>query len=398
MTDPVSIILFSAFGIGGLLGFVIAYSGFCTFGAMADWVSFGDRGRMGAWLLAMATAISGVLILSIVRKIDIEPSVIPYTSANFNPLRYALGGLLFGVGMHLAGGCSSKILVRLGGGSLKAGLICCVAAIISFALLYTTTFEKLIYPIISPFNLQLDAYGIRSQRLDVLLSHFLDVEIDNTFVFFIMALVVSGCSLTSIKQSARRRLLVSGLAVGGLVVLGWWITAGPLGAAWVEHLSFQWQPPRSLGAQSLTFISPLGDAAAYLIKPNRAHYLTFGLCAAVGLVFGSFVYHLCGRQLRLERPTSFGDVTRNVTAGLLLGVGGILALGCSIGQGVTGISTLALGSLLATASMCLGAGLAVKTEYYLLIYPNEASIVSAFFTSLVDFRLLPPACRRHEKA
>ena len=176
MTDPVSTILLAAFGTGALLGFVIAYTGFCTFGAVADWVSFNDRGRMGAWLLAMGTAVIGALALGIGDQLDLDPGVIPYTSPNFNPFRYILGGLLFGIGMHLAGGCSSKTLVRFGSGNLGAGLICCVAAIISFALLYTTSFEKLIYPIIAPFAVPLEDYGMRSQRLDELLAYLLNAQ------------------------------------------------------------------------------------------------------------------------------------------------------------------------------------------------------------------------------
>lgn len=393
MTDPSLIIFLATFSLAGILGAVIAYSGFCTFGAIADWVSFSDKGRLGAWLLAIGVSISGVSLLESLSLISIADSVIPYTSTTFNPLRYLGGGLLFGIGMHLSGGCSSKALVRLGGGSIQALTICCFAAMMSYALIYTSLYENIFHPFLTPFSMDLENIGGSSQRLNDLLK-IITVSAGKHYPQILLGFIVSGYSLYLISKSTRTALVISGLLVGMIVVSGWYLTGGPLGAAWVEHMSFEWQPPRNLGIQSFTFISPLADVIGVFANSEPQRSVTFGLVSVVGVCFGSFIYHLACRKLRLNRFKSVRDFFRAACGGILLGVGGVLALGCSIGQGVTGFSTLAIGSILASFSMCFGAALALKIEFYRLMYPTQASWLRAVVATLADFHLLPKSMRK----
>jgi len=165
MTDPSTLIFFITFVLAAVLGGVIAYSGFCTFGGVADWVSFSDKGRLGAWILAIGVSITGVSILELNTLISTTQSVFPYTSTMFNPMRFIIGGLLFGFGMHLSGGCSSKALVRLGSGNIQALTVCCFAAIASYLLVYTTLYERFFHIPLSGFTLEFGDFGWSSQRL-----------------------------------------------------------------------------------------------------------------------------------------------------------------------------------------------------------------------------------------
>lgn len=393
MTDPSTLIFFITFVLAAVLGGVIAYSGFCTFGAVADWVSFSDKGRLGAWILAIGVSITGVSILELNTLISTTQSVFPYTSTMFNPMRFIIGGLLFGFGMHLSGGCSSKALVRLGSGNIQALTVCCFAAMVSYLLVYTTIYERLFHIPLSSFTLQFGDFGWSSQRLFDILN------VDNPdwpskLLPTLIGLAISGYSLFIISRSSRTSLVLSGLVVGSVVSAGWYLTGSPAGAAWVEHMNFEWHPPRNLGLQSFTFISPLADVVGVVASDEPHRSVTFGLFSVLGICFGSFVFHLFTRKFYLNPFRSFRGFIRAACGGILLGTGGVLALGCSIGQGVTGMSTLALGSLLATGSMCFGAAMAIKIEFYRLMYPAKAGWIPAIVSSLVDFRLLPEKLRK----
>lgn len=397
MTDPSVTLFLAIFGVATVLGVVIAYSGFCTFGAIADWVSFGEPGRLGAWLLAMAVAIFAVALLETFGYLMLTDSVVPYRSTNLNPARYLVGGTIFGIGMHLSSGCSSKAIVAAGGGSIRAATICCFAAISAYLLTYTPLFESIFHPIISLTNIDLSQWAWSSQRLDGWLDATQKSPITAAILPIMVALTVGVCSLTMIAKSHRKKLFLSGIVVGLSVAAGWWLSGGVLGQAWIEDKSFDWQPPRNVGAQSFTFISPLGDAVAVLVEKQKLRSLTFGLFGVLGLFFGSFIYHAATKTIRFDGFTSRGGFFRAAIGGTLLGVGGILALGCTIGQGITGISTFALGSILATLSMVAGAATAVNIEYYFLLHPEKANLLSAFISTLVDFRLLPNRWRVLEK-
>ncbi|MEM7466090.1 MAG: YeeE/YedE thiosulfate transporter family protein, partial [Pseudomonadota bacterium] len=296
-----------------------------------------------------------------------------------------------------AGGCISKSIVRAGGGSVKATFICMITALTSYALIYTPAFEAIMWPWLRLSAIDLASVGLHSQRLPEFIGHISNHSGIALATPLVLATIIGAGAICFIKTSARSHLLSGGFIVGLCVVGGWWLTTGPLGAAWVEQMSFEWQPPRRLGGQSLTFVSPLGDAVAFLIGAGSKLNLTFGLITVCGLWAGSFAYHLGKRELHLEFFASSVEFGRAILAGGLLGVGGVLALGCSIGQGVTGFSTLALGSVLATLSMCVGAALAVKVEYYRLVYPEEATLIKGIVATLADWHLLPNAWRDLEK-
>ena len=125
-----TIVVASVFALAFAFGAITQRTDFCTMGSVADIVTFGDWTRMRQWLLAIAVAILGTNLLAATGIIDTADSF--YTSPRFMPLAYVIGGLLFGFGMVLTGGCGSKSLVRAGGGSLKSLVVLVVLGIVAY--------------------------------------------------------------------------------------------------------------------------------------------------------------------------------------------------------------------------------------------------------------------------
>ena len=155
-------------------------------------------------------------------------------------------------------------------------------------------------------------------------------------------------------------------------------------------------PPRGVGGQSFTFTSPMADTFDYAIHITNTKFVTFGVMALAGVIAGSFLYAVIFRKFRIEWFSSKMDFFNHAIGGVLMGIGGVLALGCTIGQGVTGFSTLAVGSMMAFASLVFGSALTMKIQYYKMVYESDASFMGAFVTALVDMKLLPGSMRKLE--
>ena len=158
-----------------------------------------------------------------------------------------------------------------------------------------------------------------------------------------------------------------GIVVGLAVVAGWAVTAGSLGEAWKEYAGMTATPPSRVATQSFTFVSPMGDLVRYLVAPTHLENINFGIAALLGVLAGSFAWSVATRTLRLEWFRTAGDAANHVAGGVLMGVGGVLAMGCTIGQGVTGVSTLALGSILAVCSIVAGAAATMHYQSWRLM-------------------------------
>ena len=124
--------------------------------------------------------------------------------------------------------------------------------------------------------------------------------------------------------------------------------------------------------------------------------LTFGVMAVLGVIAGSLLWALLSRSFRFEWFASLRDFVNHLVGAVLMGFGGVLALGCTIGQGITGISTLAIGSFIAFGGIVFGSALTMKVQYYKLVYEQEASFMAALISGLVDLHLLPKGMRKLE--
>ncbi len=373
MLDLYTEYLLWAFALAFVFGAIANKANFCTMGAVSDWINIGDLSRMRSWMLAIATAIIGVGILEYLGMIDLaltasnETSNPPYRSPVFIWPRHLLGGLMFGVGMTLASGCGNKTLVRIGEGNMKSLIVLLVMAIAAWWMLFTNLsylgFLQWMLPVSIDFSLR----DIPGQDITAVLFGLASVELTASHGLVIALLAGIPLLIWILRSADFRRnleLVSAGLVIGLLVVIGWYVTAGPGGITLLEELEFMDQRPFFTGAQSLTFIGPTGHLAQYLKEGFASVFLTFGVATILGVVIGSFLYTVIFRKVRIEWFASWNDFLMHVAGGLLMGIGGVLAMGCTIGQGISGVSTLALGSILSIVSIIAGSAATMKYQYY----------------------------------
>ena len=352
-------VLLSVFGLGILLGAIANKTNFCTMGAVSDWVNMGDTGRLRAWLLAGAVALLGVVLLEASGKAALGNMTFPpYRTPNFAWLRYLLGGLLFGIGMTLASGCGNKTLVRIGGGNLKSLVVLVIASACAYAMLWTDLYNDVFGKLVGATTIDLAAKGFQSQTLGDLIG------IGNTVAGAILALAVAAFAFASGEFRANRDNILAGLAIGLIVVVGWYLTGGAMGTEWKEYADFADTKPLRVETQSFTFISPMGDAARYVMNPQDVSLINFGIVALVGVIVGSLLWAVVSGGFRVEWFVSGGDFLNHAVGAVLMGIGGVLSMGCTIGQGITGVSTLALGSILTLAAIIAGAAATMKYQYW----------------------------------
>lgn len=381
-------VLSLAFTIAAVMGAVSARTGFCAMGGVADWLNMGHLGRLHSWLFAIAIATTGLLLLEATGAVTLpEETFPPYRTANFPWLRYLLGGLVFGSGMTLASGCGNRTLVRLGGGNLKSLVVLLFAAPTAYAMLWTDAFGLLFLAWIGPTTLQLGSFGIASQELGSIAAGITRTGQARIWHFVLGGVFVLALATLLVRSRdfrERMEYALGGGMMGLAVVAGWYITGGSLGRAWKEYAEFADVIPSRVAVQSYTFISPMGDVVRYLTAPGNFSLINFGICAMAGVVVGSLLHALFTRSFRVEWFTSGADFLRHAAGGVMMGVGGVLAMGCTIGQGVTGVSTLAAGSLLALTSLIIGSAFTIRLEYYLL---DGRGIGFALRRTLSDVRL-----------
>ncbi len=385
--------------LGLVLGAVANGTNFCTMGAVSDWVNMGDLRRLRSWFLAIAVAIIGVIWFESSGLIDITGSRVPYRGSMFFWPRYILGGLMFGVGMTLASGCANKNLIRIGGGNLKSIVVFIVVGLAAYAMTRTDFYGVVFHSWMAPISLDLAAMGITDQSLGTVLGSVIGVE-NPVGVNLYMGIVLGlGLLLIIFKSKDFRtsgELVLAGVSIGILTMIGWYVTAGSMGQEWVEAAEFMDVPPPGVGPQSFTFVNPMGETLVLLQSGADLSLLTFGMATLFGVIAGSFLYAIISRSFRIEWFANIKDFINHIIGAILMGIGGVLAMGCTLGQGVTGVSTLAIGSFIALGCIILGSALTMKIQYYKLVYEDEASFGRALITGMVDLRLLPKGMRKLE--
>jgi uncharacterized membrane protein YedE/YeeE len=363
-------VLLPVFAVAVVMGAIVNKTGFCTMGAVSDWVNIGDTGRMRAWVFAMAVAIAGVLVLRWSGLAAVGSDTFPpYRSATFAWLRHVVGGVLFGIGMTLASGCGNKTLIRVGTGNLKSVVVLVVAALCAYLMVWTEFYARLFAPWVSASAVQLEQYGAKSQGLGDLLAAWRGGDASR---YETMAgAVIAGGLLAFVFASRDFRRsgdnVLGGAVVGLAVVAGWYITGGSLGTAWQELAEFSPSPPSRVETQSYTFISPMADLIRYLTAPRNWGLVNFGIMAMLGVLAGSLLYALWSRSFRVEWFADGKDFARHAAGGALIGIGGVLAMGCTIGQAITGVSTLALGPFLTFAAIVAGAAGTMRYQYWRML-------------------------------
>jgi len=361
-------VLLAVFVIALVMGAVANKTNFCTMGAVSDWINIGDTGRMRAWVFAMAVALIGVIALEAGGVISLSGETFPpYRTANFAALRYLAGGLMFGIGMTLGSGCGNKTLVRVGSGNLKSLTVLAIAMVFSYLMLWTPFYEKLFYPWVAATTINLAQHGLSSQELGAIVAGMFGMQPSAGLNFTVAALVAAGMLAFVFKSSDFRGSfdnMLGGAVIGLAVVAGWYLTGGAMGQAWKDYADMATDIPSRVQVQSFTFISPMGDSVRYLMQPDKLALVNFGIMALAGIIAGSFIYALLTRSFRIEWFASFRDFVNHAAGGVLMGVGGVLSMGCTVGQGITGISTMAVGSFLTFLAIVIGAAGTMKYQYW----------------------------------
>ena len=398
MESATTILIYTSI-LGFILGFVVNKTNFCTMGAVSDLVNIGDTSRLKAWFLAIAIAILGVTILEFVGAVSVNDSRIPYRNSVLFWPRYIVGGIMFGIGMTLSSGCGNKILIRIGGGNLKSIFVLLVAGLMALLMTRTDFYGLLFHSWMSPLSPDLAKLGINDQSIQTIISSIFRLDPGNIFSTLFIPLITTFILFKFIFSSNKKLSadnITSGIVVGLVVVFAWLLTGGQLGQAWIENNDFLDTPYPAVGVQSFTFINPMGETLLYTTSGLNSFFLTFGVVALLSTIFGSFVYALISKNLRLEWFANKHDFIRHLIGGILIGIGGVLSLGCTIGQGVTGVSTLALGSIITLISIIFGASLMMKIEYYKAVY-EDSSFSELLKNSLIDLKVLPEKIRTLEK-
>ena len=385
--------------LGFILGYVVNKTNFCTMGAVSDLVNIGDTSRLKAWLLAITTAIVGVTSLEYLGIVDVSESRIPYRNSVFFWPRYIIGGIMFGIGMTLASGCGNKILIRIGGGNLKSIFVLLIAGLMALLMTRTDFYGLIFHSWMSPISPDLAKLGIPDQSVQTIFSSLTNIDAGNILITIFIPLLICVFLLKYIFSSYTSLSsdnILSGVVVGLVVTFAWLISGGELGQAWIENNDFLDTPYPSVGVQSFTFINPMGEVLIYTSSVFDNFYLTFGVTALISTIVGSFVYSLITNNLRIEWFANKHDFFRHFIGAVLIGIGGVLSLGCTIGQGVSGVSTLAIGSIITLLSIIFGASLMMKIEYYKAVY-DDSSFIELLKNSLIDLRVLPETLRTLEK-
>ena len=409
-----SYVLWAAFGIALVMGAVVNKTNFCTMGAVSDLVNIGDSGRFRAWLLAIAVAMLGVMVLEALQMVRVDEAFPPYRSGQFAWAENFLGGFLFGIGMTLASGCGNKCLVRIGGGNIKSIMVMIVIGVIAYYMITPmpgsndTLYSLLFYDWIRPLAIDVGS----SQDLGALVGGE-SAGTARMIIGGVLGLLLLWFVFKSAEFRSSADNILGGLVVGAAILAAWYITSNVFIDADGELLSMgeyheQWDmladsdegkpaQARPLSPQSYTFINPMAQSLGFASAGFERTLLTFGVMAFLGVIAGSLLWSLLSRSFRFEWFSSFSDFVNHLVGAVLMGFGGTLALGCTIGQGITGISTLAIGSFVTFAAIVFGSALTMKIQYYKMVYEEEASFGKALVASLADFRLLPNGMRKLDK-
>ncbi|MGA0611929.1 YeeE/YedE family protein [Caldimonas sp. KR1-144] len=359
LQHTVNLVLALGFAIGLAFGAVAQHTRFCTMGAIADRINFGDGTRLRQWVLAAVVALLGTQALIAAGTLDLSASF--YVGAKLTWLSHLLGGTLFGFGMVLASGCGSRNLVRAGAGSLKAVVVVLVLGLAAqmtmrgaFAPLRVETLDAVALTLAGPQDLP--SWLARATTASA-----------GLWRVALAALVAVAAGVWLWRDAAfrgDRAAQLGGAAIGLLVVAAWWSTAR-LGFV-PEHpqtLEPAWPATDSRRPEAMSFVAPVANTLTLLtLWSDKGTTLSFAIALVLGVPLGSAAVALATRSFRWEGFRDAGDLSHHLVGAVLMGFGGVTALGCTVGQGLSGLSLMAPGAALACAGFGIGAALALRYQ------------------------------------
>ena len=354
-------VVWLVFGLGVLFGATAQRTHFCTMGALTDIIYMGSWNRMRQWLLAMAVAIIGTALLAASGIIDPAKSL--YTSTRLNWLSHLVGGVCFGIGMVLASGCGNKTLVRIGAGNLKSLIVFMVVGLSAFMTLKgilavprTTLLDNHFITLATRQDLPSVA-AASGAALPVM-----QIGIGAGVALLLLLFVFAGREFRT--REAIVNNLWAGVAVGAIIVAAWFVS-GSIGHVAEDPNTLQevFVTTNSGRMESFSFVAPFAYTLDLLMMwTDVSKAVSFGIAASLGVVAGSFVMAIATGAFQWEGFGNVEDIGNHLGGAALMGFGGITALGCTIGQGLAGISVLSLGSLLTLTGIIAGALVATRYQ------------------------------------
>lgn len=339
MLEMVPIGVFAALvGLAGgvVLGLAARLGDFCTLGALESALYGRDQTRLRLWGVVLATAILATQTGAVAGWIDISETL--YHSIQWNALGSVLGGLVFGYGMALAGNCGFGALVRFGGGDLRSLVVVVVMGIFGFIAL-----SGPLAPLRVALFPQPDATGPQGIVHDL---GQLGVPPAVVIVGIAGGFLIWGLSHAGLRQKPRQ--------------IAWGVAAG-LAVAWC-FVGTSWLSAESLGEVAIegpSFTAPVGRTLIFLMT-STAGGITFSVGSVVGVMAGSLIGSMLRGLFRWEACEDPRELGRQVCGAALMGVGGVVAMGCSVGQGVTAFATLSWSAPVTLAAIAAGASLGLR--------------------------------------
>lgn len=324
--------------IGGIaLGLAARIGRFCTLGAIEDLLYSSDDRRMRMWGIAIGVAIIGTHLALSLGLMDGRATA--YLDRAWNPIATVLGGLMFGYGMALAGNCGYGALARLGGGDLRAFVIVLVMGLSA----YFVMSGPLAHARVSIFPVIEGAEG--PQGFSQLFALW---GIDHAVTGLILGGGILLAAVLSKEMVRSRGALIWGAVVGLAITSGW------IGTFWIASTGFAAEP-----VETHTFAAPIGDTIYYSMTAS-GNALSFSVGSVTGVVLGAFLGSLSQGHFRWEACEDPRELKRQMAGAALMGPGAILAVGCSVGQGLSAFSVLAYSAPLAFASIFVGAAIGLR--------------------------------------
>lgn len=365
-TNLATVVVWGGLALGLVFGAVANKINFCTMGAISDIVNMEHWGRMRLWLLVIAVALLGSSLLHYFGQVDLGKAV--YQRPVLPWFSMLLGGTLFGIGMTLAGGCVNKNLIRVGGGNLRSLVVLLVTAVAAYMTM-KGLFAQWRASYLDPVSLDLAALGMQNQGLPALLSKISGLS--SAAALLGCAAVLGFGLLAFVFKDARFRSnlppILGAVVLGLLVVAAWYLT-GHLGHGEnPDTLETVYFATNTRTLEALSFVAPTAYSLELLMLwTDKSLKVTFGIATAVGVGLGSWVYALASGNFRWkgEGFASFDDLRAQLLGAVLMGFGGVTAMGCTIGQGLSGISTLSLGSFIALFGIICGAVATMKYQIW----------------------------------
>ena len=325
--------------IGGLaLGLAARRGRFCTLGAIEDAAYGQDWKRLRMWALVLAVAIAGTFLLAYLGGFDRGATL--YARLSWNPAAAIIGGLVFGYGMAIAGNCGYGALARLGGGDLRSFVIVVVMGLVAYLVMSGP---------LAPLRVQLfptgPGDGTASGYADLAASA---LSVPPLLPALLFAAALAGWALADRGFRASRQAILWSVVAGAAIVSGWWATTA------IGNRSFE-----AVAVESHAFTAPVGETLLYVMTGSTGGP-SFAVGSVVGVVLGAMIGSLSKGQFRWEACDDPGELGRQILGGAFMGVGGVLALGCSVGQGLTAFSTLAYSAPVVLAAVVAGALLGLR--------------------------------------